>query len=298
VCRATVTDSDLPVPENFEVASDIRCQLGEGPLWSQRDNAIYWVDILAPALHRLSLAGGDVRSWPVPEKIGWVVERRDRPGFIAGLESGFAELTLDPFRLSPISDPEPQYPDSRMNDAKVDHLGRIWAGTMDCEVRTPTGSLYCLDADLAVTKQDGGYLVTNGPAFSPACDWLYHSDTGLGLVYRFELTREGDIRNREEFIKFPKDWGYPDGMTVDADGGVWIAHWGGGRVSRFTPDGVLDRAVPLPASQITSCVFAGPGLDRMFVTSAAVDRPDEALAGALFEIDTGTKGLAPNLFGG
>jgi len=286
------------VPDHYEVVSDIRCQLGEGPLWSERDNAVYWVDILGPALHRLSLAGGEIRSWSMPEKTGWVVERRDRPGFIAGLQSGFAELTLDPFALRAIADPEPHYPDNRMNDAKVDHLGRIWAGTMDCEIRTPTGSLYCLDRNFDVTKHDSGYLVTNGPAFSPARDRLYHSDTALGVVYRFELTPEGDIRNREEFIKFPREWGYPDGMTVDADGGVWIAHWGGRRVSRFTPDGALDRAVRLPASQITSCVFAGPDLDRMFVTSAAVDRPDEALAGALFEIDPGTKGLTSNLFDG
>jgi sugar lactone lactonase YvrE len=286
------------VPESYEVVSDIRCQLGEGPLWSERHNAVYWVDILAPALHRASLAGGDVRSWAIPEKIGWVVERRDHAGFIAGLQSGFAELTLDPLHLRAIANPEPDYPDNRMNDAKVDHAGCIWAGTMDCEIRKPTGSLYRLDPTFAVTRHDGGYLVTNGPAFSPACDCLYHSDTGIGVVYRFDLTPEGEIRNREEFIKFPKEWGYPDGMTVDADGGLWIAHWGGGRVSRFTPEGDLDRAVQLPAAQITSCVFAGPNLDRMFVTSAAVDRPDEALAGALFEIDPGATGLPPNLFGG
>lgn len=286
------------MPDRYEVVSDIRCQLGEGPLWSRRDNAVYWVDILAPALHRLTLAGREVRSWPMPEKIGWVVERRDRPGFIAGLQSGFAEVTLDPFHVRAIADPEPHYPDNRMNDAKVDHLGCVWAGTMDCDIRKPTGSLYRLDPSFAVTKQDSGYLVTNGPAFGPGRDCLYHSDTGIGVVYRFELTPESEIRNRTEFIRFPEDWGFPDGMTVDADGGIWIAHWGGGRVSRFTPKGELDRAVRLPASQITSCVFAGADLDRMFVTSAAVDRADEALAGALFEIDPGTTGLPPNLFGG
>ncbi|HWM27844.1 MAG TPA: SMP-30/gluconolactonase/LRE family protein [Woeseiaceae bacterium] len=282
----------------YEVVCDIRCQLGEGPLWSARENAIYWVDILEPALHRYSLIDHGVRSWPMPEKLGWVVERRDRAGFIAGLQSGFAELTLDPFICRGIADPEPHYPDNRMNDAKVDHLGRIWAGTMDCDVGSASGSLYCLDRNFEVTKHDSGYLVTNGPAFSPACDCLYHSDTGRGVVYRFELTPDGSIRNREVFIEFPKKWGYPDGMTVDAAGGVWIAHWGGGRVSRFTPDGAVDRDVRLPASQITSCVFAGENLDRMFVTSAAVDRADEPLAGCLFEIDPGTTGLAPNLFDG
>ena len=284
--------------DEYEVVCDLRCQLGEGPLWSGHENAIYWVDILEPALHRYSLVDRGVRSWRMPEKLGWVVERRDRGGFIAGLQSGFAELTLDPVVCRSIVDPEPHYPDNRMNDAKVDHLGRIWAGTMDCDIRGATGSLYCLDRNFEVTKHDSGYLVTNGPAFSPACDYLYHSDTGRGVVYRFELTPEGSIRKREVFIEFPKEWGFPDGMTVDASGGVWIAHWDGGRVSCFTPEGALDRDVRLPASQITSCVFAGENLDRMFVTSAAVDRANEPLAGSVFEIDPGTTGLPPNLFDG
>jgi sugar lactone lactonase YvrE len=286
------------VAEHYDVACDIRCLLGEGPLWSQRENAVYWVDILAPALHRISLVGGNVRTWPMPEPTGWVVERRDRPGFIAGLQSGFAELTLDPFECRHITDPEPHYPGNRMNDAKVDHLGRIWAGTMDSEMREPLGSLYRLDRDFRVTRHDSGYMVTNGPAFSPARDCFYHSDTERGIVYRFELTPEGEIRNRKPFIEFPRDWGNPDGMTTDSQGGLWIAHWGGGKVSRFTPEGKLDRDVRLPASQITSCTFAGANLDRMFVTSAAEKREDEPLAGMLFEIDPGARGLPPDFFAG
>lgn len=286
--------------DEYRIASgDIRCQLGEGPLWSARENAIYWVDILGQALHRVSLADDALNSWAMPEKICWVVERRNRPGFIAGFQSGFAELNLDPLTIRPIVDPEPALPDNRLNDAKVDHLGRIWAGTMDCDIRTATGSLYCLDRNFKVSTHDSDYLVANGPAFGPQHDCLYHTDTGRGVVYRFELTPEGNIVDKTVFVKFPKGWGAPDGMTVDAEGCLWIAHWGGARVSRFTPEGKLDRDVKLPASQITSCVFAGENLDRMFVTSAAVDRSDEPLAGALFEIDPGgARGLAPHLFAG
>jgi D-xylonolactonase len=286
------------VTEDYKVACHLRCQLGEGPLWSRRDNAVYWVDILAPALHRLSLADTAIRSWPMPEKIGWVLERRESPGFIAGLQSGFTELTLDPVESRLIADPEPHYPGNRMNDARVDHLGRIWAGTMDDEERVASGSLYRLDRNLDITKHDSGYKVTNGPAFSPAHDRLYHSDTGRGIVYRFDMAPEGNIGNREIFIRFPKNWGHPDGMTVDAEGSLWIAHWGGGRVSRFTSEGQFDRDIRLPASQITSCVFAGENLDRMFVTSAAAGREDEALAGCLFEVEPGVRGLPPNLFDG
>jgi sugar lactone lactonase YvrE len=273
-------------------------QLGEGLLWSARENAIYWVDILAPALHRLSLADETVSTWVMPEKIGWVVERREQEGFIAGLQSGFHALTLEPLLCRPLLNPEPHYPNNRMNDAMVDHLGRIWAGTMDCAADEDTGSLYCLGADLKLTRHDSGYLVTNGPALAPEHDFLYHNDTGRGVVYRFALTAEGELRDKTEFLRFPPQWGLPDGMTMDADGCLWIAHWGGGRVSRFTPEGQLDRSIPLPVSQVTNCVFAGPGLDRMFVTSAAIGRPAEPLAGALFEVKPGVTGLAPYYFAG
>lgn len=285
--------------DGYRIACDLRCELGEGPLWSAREQAVYWVDILGHELHRLALADGSVRSWTLPGKIGWVIERREAPGFIAGLRSGFHALTLEPFACEPLVDPEPHLPDNRMNDAKADAHGRIWAGTMDCEIRAPAGSLYRLDGDFRVSTHDTGYLVCNGPAFGLRGECLYHSDTGLGIVYRFAMTPDGEIRDRTEFIRFPREWGYPDGMTVDAEGFLWIAHWGGGRVSRFTPAGELDRVILLPASQITSCAFAGENLDRLFVTSAAENHhEDEPLAGMLFEVDPGVRGLPPHRFAG
>ena len=107
-----------------------RSLLGEGPLWSARENALYWVDILGQRLHRLSLADDRITGWEMPEPIGWVIERRSAPGFIAGFASGFAEVMLDPLAIRPIGDPEPELPGNRMNDAKADPAGRIWAGTM------------------------------------------------------------------------------------------------------------------------------------------------------------------------
>jgi sugar lactone lactonase YvrE len=284
--------------DSYEIRADLRCQLGEGPVWSARDNAVYWVDILAPAVHRFHLHDGRVKSWDMPEKVGWVIERETHPGFIAGLQSGFATLTLDPFAVAPIIDPEPGLVENRLNDAKVDRHGRIWAGTMHCDIAEASGSLYRLDPGFALSKHDSGYKVTNGPAFSLDHDYLYHSDTARRTVYRFPFDAEGQLGERQTFIKFARDWGYPDGMTVDAENGLWIAHWGGGRVSRFTPGGELDRFFELPASQITSCVFAGANLDRMFVTSAADGRPDEAAAGKLFEINPGVRGAEQTLFRG
>jgi sugar lactone lactonase YvrE len=284
--------------------SEARCvwpvgaTLGEGSLWSPRDGAVYFVDIKSPAVHRLSLASGERRSWAMPEPIGWLIERRERPGFIAGFKSGFAELTLDPLTIRPMGPLEPELPGNRMNDGAADPWGRIWAGTMDNAEQAAAGALYRLDPDLTCRRMDQGYRVTNGPAFSPDGAVLYHTDSALRVVYRFDLGPDGGLRNKAEFLRFEEAWGYPDGMTCDSDGGVWIAHWGGSRVSRFTPDGRMDRSIALPASQVTSCVFAGDALDRMFVTTACIGLQDEPMAGDLFEIDPGARGLQCGMFGG
>lgn len=286
------------MPGDYTIRSEEPCRLGEGPIWSRRDNSIYWVDILAPALFQLRLADGAVSRVAMPQPIGWVIERRGRPGFIAGFQSGFAALSIDPFVVTPIADPEPDLPNNRLNDAKVDRFGRIWAGTMDSDIENASGSLYRLDADFSISKQDTGYLVANGPAFSVTGDYLYHADTPRRRVYRFPVSAEGELGARKIFIEFQKDWGLPDGMSVDAENHLWIAHWGGGRVSRFTPDGTLERSIHLPASQITSCAFAGLDLDRLFVTSAADGISGEPDAGKLFEVQPGVSGVPQPPFAG
>jgi sugar lactone lactonase YvrE len=274
-----------------------RSLLGEGPLWSARENAVYWVDILGQRLSRYSLAAGSIVSWDLPEPIGWAIERRDVPGLIAGFASGFAELTLEPLTICPIGNPEPDRPGNRMNDAKADAKGRIWAGTMAADCKGESGSLYRLDPNHRWERVDGPYGIANGPAISADGRTLFHTDTARREIYRFTVKDDGSLGDRELFIRFEPDWGWPDGMTFDAGGGLWVAHWGGGRVSRFTTEGRLDRSVALPASQITSCTFAGPELGRMFVTSAA-DGVDEPEAGMLFEVDPGCRGLPTLMFGG
>ncbi len=276
----------------------LRDRLGEGLLWSPRGNAVYWTDILAPALNRLSLADESVTRWAMPEMIGWVIERRSASGFIAGFRSGFAELTLDPLRITPIADPEPDRPDNRLNDAKADRRGRIFAGTMPLAADQPVGGLYRLDPDRSVHAVDSGYIIANGPAMSLDGRWMYHTDTARRQVYRYVIGDDGDVGERTPFIAFETGWGNPDGMTVDSADGLWIAHWGGSRVSRFSPDGKLDRSIALPASQITNVSFAGEALDRMFVTSAADGLDGEEQAGCLFEVDCGATGIAPGQFAG
>ncbi|WP_296615379.1 SMP-30/gluconolactonase/LRE family protein [Sphingomonas sp.] len=272
-----------------------RDRLGEGLMWSPTQNSVYWTDILDRRLHRLDLATDEVRSWDMPDTIGWVLERRGG-GLIAGLGRRIVSLALDPVRTTVLFDPEPDRDGNRMNDAKADLDGRLWAGTMPFNCDRPTGALYRCDPETGAERVDDGYVITNGPAFSPDGAWLYHTDSGLGTVYRFACDG-GVLGPREPFIQFEPDWGKPDGMTCDSDGGLWIAHWGAGCVSRFTPEGTRELAIDLPASQITNCLFAGPNLDRLFVTSAH-DGLDDPEAGKLFEIATGRRGLGACRYAG
>lgn len=307
-CPVTATETpatETPATETIAVvpvarpgAMHTRDLLGEGLLWSARQQALFWVDIIGQRINRLDLASGLVAEWDVPDMIGWVLERESGPGFIAGLRGGFATITLEPFSCVLIGAPEPDLPRNRMNDAMVCPRGSIWAGTMNMDGETPTGHFYRLDPDLSWSRVDSGYRIANGPVLSADGQWLYHTDSALGRVYRFAYRGDGTLGPRETFLDFPESWGSPDGMTIDSEGGIWIAHWGAGCVSRFMADGTRTHCIDLPASQITNLAFAGENLDRLFVSSAA-DGVDEAQGGALFEvIGTGFRGCPTPRFGG
>lgn len=275
-----------------------RDTLGEGPLWSPRDKAVYWVDILGWRLNRFLPDSERVDEWVMPDAIGWVIERANG-GFMAGLGCVIAAVSIDAadVRISLAAAVAPTQSGLRLNDAKADAHGRIWAGTMPMRGQTPVGALYRFDPDGTLACLDRGYHIANGPALSPDGRWLYHTDSHVRTVFRFPLHDDGSLGAREVFRTFDPDWGAPDGMTFDADGGLWIAHWGAGCVSRFDPQAKRERWIDLPASQITSCTFAGARLDRMYVTSAA-DGVDEKFAGSLFEVAPGCVGLPAYQFGG
>jgi sugar lactone lactonase YvrE len=281
------------------IRRDRRDQLGEGLLWSDRDQAVYWTDILGRRVNRLLLADESIASWDVPQTIGWLIERRDAPGFIAGHGSEIVRLKLDPLAIETVVAPEPDLDGNRMNDAKADPQGRIWAGTMPITCDRPSGAFYRLDPDGNIAQVDGPYTIANGPAIAPDGRSLLHTDTALGTIFRFAINDDGSLGPREPFILFDDSWGWPDGMTLDADGCLWVACWGGSGVMRFDADGKRQRLIRLPASQITNVTFAGPALDRMFVTSAA-DGVEQAepYAGALFEVDSGCRGLATERYAG
>lgn len=274
-----------------------RDMLGEGLFWCEREGALYWTDIIEQRLWRLDLASGAVQHWAKPEKIGWVVAAQGG-GLLAGLQSGVHRLELDPVTLDRVIDPEPHLPLNRLNDAKCDHAGRLWFGTMPVNCEGESGGLWRLDPDGTLTRWQSDITIANGPAICPSGRVLYHTDSKAGTVWRFDLGDDGSLSGQRVFLQFDAA-GAPDGMCCDADGHVWIAFYGGACVRRFAPDGRLRCQIDLPTPQITNVCFAGAGLDRLFATSAADGLPDDPLAGALFELDAGgVKGFAPNLFGG
>jgi xylono-1,5-lactonase len=294
--------------------SSVRCiwplsaRLGEGPLWSEREQALYWTDILGCQLHRYTPESGERRSWVFHEYICAVAERKradDAGSLIVTLKSGFAYFDTVHSALTRLHDPEPDLPGNRFNDGKVDAGGRFWAGTMDFDCEKPTGSLYRFDADGTCTHIEGGYAVSNGPAWSLDGRTMYHNDTAAGRVYAYDFdVRTGGLANRRLFLQIDESDGYPDGMTTDAQGGLWIAHFGGGKAVRFLADGTAERCIELPVSNVTSCTFGERGLRTLFITTAThkldeAARQQQPLAGGLFSIEIpGIHGLPANRFAG
>jgi sugar lactone lactonase YvrE len=282
--------------------ADVKAILGEGPVWVAAEEALYWTDIEGRQVYRLAFADEAADRWTVPFRIGSLAPCR-RGGFVAGTDRGL--FFADPERnlYSPIADPEPDLPANRFNDGKVDRAGRFWAGTMDGTEKAARGSLYRLDPDLGLTRVDEGYRVTNGPAFSPDGRTMYHNDSGRQVTYAFDLDEAGNASNRRVFARFGEGDGYPDGMTVDREGCLWIAFWDGWCLRRLSPEGDLLDVLQVPVARPTSCAFGGPGLDHLFITSARRDFDETQLAaqpqaGGLFMAKPGVKGLPDALFGG
>lgn len=273
-----------------------RAVLGEGPLWSARLGRIIFVDIRGRRILSCALDGGSIAEWQMEHRPCWIIETSQPDRFMVGLERGIVVIRLvagEPVEiLHHLAWPGEFPPGLRLNDAKADAEGRIYFGTMDDAEEAPTGHFHLLHADGSIAHLDQDYTVSNGPAVSPDGRTLYHTDSASRTIYAFDRRPDGSLTGKRVHIRFTEADGYPDGMTCDAEGGLWVCHWDGGRVTRFTPAGARDRAIALPVSRVTSCTFAGPALDQLVITTAAYQRDAEPLAGALFIATPGVPGLA------
>jgi sugar lactone lactonase YvrE len=290
--------------------------LGEGLCWSPAQQSIYWVDILGQRLMRLHIASGLRAQWDFDEPISAVAERADAPGLVVALRHRIALFDTERGTLHTLHEIEPPSQDVRLNDGKCDAQGRFWIGSMGVACKAPVGSLHRVSA----AKGDDGaghhasrvdcvwranFPVNNGPAWSRDGCSMWLNDTARNVVHRCDFDpASGAVSNPLAWLRLRKGDGYPDGMTTDDDGRLWIAHWAGGCVTCHAPDDGRELArVALPTTNVTNVAFGGADLRTLFVSSASTEldaerRAQEPLAGALFAIQTDATGCAPARFAG
>lgn len=280
-----------------EVVIKRHSTLGEGAIWDAAEGVLYWVDIVEKILFTYDPMSGTNRELKLEKFIGTVVPR-GKGGLTVALEDGFYNLDPATGVLEQIADPESGIPGNRFNDGKCDPSGRFWAGTMGREGEAGKGSLYRLDADGNVTTMLSGIHISNGICWSPDKRTMYHTDTLDWVIRAYDYDdKSGTISGERTVVTVAEKNGFPDGMTIDAEGMLWVALWEGGRVIRYDPDtGRKLAEVSVPVSRVTSCAFGGPGLGTLYITTATMgmdesEMADEPLAGSLFACEPGVVGM-------
>lgn len=268
-------------------------ELGEGPWWSIADQCLWRVDIHGCLLHRWRPSDGDEETYNLPGAVGFAVPTAGRR-LVLGLRQGIALFDPTDGSVDVLVHPAPERPEIRFNDGKTDRAGRLWGGTLTDDEREPTAALHRLADDGSLVTVVDGIVVSNGLGWSPDGLTMYYTDSGPQTIWAFDFDPEtGDPENRRVFATDTDH--YPDGLTVDAEGGVWSAKWGGSRVVRYEPDGSISAVIESPVSRPTSCMFGGPGLATLYVTSARVgldaDEVRQTPAGSVLAVEPGVVGI-------
>ncbi|MCM3719005.1 SMP-30/gluconolactonase/LRE family protein [Fictibacillus phosphorivorans] len=287
-----------------ELVLPAKAALGEGPCWDSKKGVLYWVNILGKTVNIYDPKTNENKEIHVGQQVGTVVPR-ESGGVVVAMQKGFYFLDSETEQLTEIVDPEEQLPENRFNDGKCDPYGRFWAGTLSLSEEEGKGSLYCLHSDFNVEKKVGDLTISNGLAWSPDHRFMYLIDTPTRKVTRFDYDGEtGAIDNPVPVIEFKEGEGFPDGMTIDEEGMLWIAHWNGAQVSRWNPEtGEQLTSISVPALNVTSCTFGGPDLKTLYITTARKNMTEEEwgkypLTGGLFKVETDVKGSPAYSFGG
>ena len=289
---------------DVECVVEARNTVGESPLWSAREAALYWVDIPQGLVQRWKPESNERRSWRLPAAVG-SIGLRERGGLVVAMRSGFHLFDLETEALTFLCHPEPGLASNRLNDGKVSPEGRFWAGTMDDRPeKEPVGSLYRLDVDHRCTRMAGGVKVSNGLAWSPDGRTMYHSDSRGGAIFRHAYDPEaGAIGAREVFAHMQPEWGRPDGGATDEEGCYWSCGVAAGRLNRFSPRGELIAYVELPVMHPTMPCFGGPEGRTLYLTShresySAEDLARTPQAGGMFMLEPGVAGAAAACYQG
>jgi sugar lactone lactonase YvrE len=292
-----------------QASTQIKCVLaipallGESPVWCPIDKVLYWVDIKRPAIHRFNPATGSSETWLMTEDIGCLALRQ-LGGAIVALRSGFAYIDFCTGEVRKLASPVLGEPNLRFNDGRCDRRGRFWAGTLHEKRQVGTAALYRFDPDGQCSQMIGGITVSNGIAWSPDNLTMYFADSWTRTIFSFDFDLDsGTPYNRRIFAELPLGSGVPDGATVDSEGFLWSANFDGGCITRYAPNGSVDRVIQMPVQRPTSCAFGGEDFSILYVTSASLDLTEKQriaapLAGGLFAVDAGVKGLPEPRFAG
>ena len=297
---------------NAECVLEAKDWLGEAPCWHPREAALYWTDVPSKTLKRWYPATGEQTSWAMPEMVTAIAVRRSG-GLIIASRASIDFFDPRTGRATFFVAPEKDKPRNRSNDGKCDRQGRFWYGTMmnnfdrdmsELPITANTGGLYRIDPDGAIHTFERNLGIANTFAWSPDDRKMYFADT-LDAIYAYDFdSASGNISNRRTFARTDaKQYGVPDGSTIDAQGFLWNARWDGGCIIRWSPDGTIDKVVKMPCRRVTSCIFGGADLDVLYVTTvryglSAAELAEQPLAGGIFAIDTGVKGLPDGQFAG
>ena len=279
------------------------CELGEGPVWDDRKDELLWVDVHQHHLHFLA-TNGSRETHSFNQMISFALPCLD-DSYIIGLQEGIFRYHRNTKDLAEIHNPEVHLPSNRFNDGKCDPFGNVWAGTMSLDLQANQGSLYKMDQNLHITKQFGPVSISNGLAWNQELKRMYYVDSPSRTIYSWEYDESTESLDAPlNTFQTPKEMGFPDGMTIDQEGMLWIAHWDGGCVGRWHPElGQLITKVDIPAPRVTSCTFGAKEMTTLYVTTARVELSQEQLSqfplsGSVFAIDTNTKGSSVSLFKG
>jgi len=296
----------------LECVFEAKDWLGEGPCWHPGERALYWTDVPSKTVKRGNPQTGEFTSWRMPEMVTAIAVRQSS-GLIIASHTGIDFFDPETGGTMRFVAPEKNKPQNRSNDGKCDRRGRFWYGTMmnnfaedmtELPITANTGGLYRIDPDGSVHVFEETLGIANTFAWSPDDRTMYFADT-LDAIYAYDFdAASGRVSNRRTFAKADtKKYGYPDGSTIDAQGFLWNARWDGGCIIRWAPDGSIDRIVSLPCRCVTSCIFGGPDLDVLYVTTVRYGLSDaelaeQRLAGGIFAIDAGVKGVPDGQFAG
>jgi len=288
-----------------------RSALSESALWSPQEKVLYWLDQMRPEIHRLDPATGKDVRFPLalPAQLGGLVPHAGG-GFVLAASDGISILSADMKTRRNFVNPIASLPQASFNDAKCDRQGRLWAGTTDRLETERIGRLYRIESNATVTSVAEGFICSNGPSFSPDGRTMYHTCSHERVINAYDVAPDsGEVSNRRVFATIGAGAGVPDGSTVDAEGYLWSTHWGGWRITRYAPDGRVDREIEMPVKSVTSCAFGGEDMETLFVTTASIENDngrwvfmDDAgfaaapMTGGIFAIDVGVRGLPEPAF--